>query len=66
MTLAQAKAACKAVGMSLRKRDGEYRVTLRNVDPQLAERIAYYTNDISDAVATAVAMSREPGMADYV
>jgi len=38
--------------MSLRKRDGEYRVNFRGE----SESTAYYTNDIQDAVNTGVAM----------
>lgn len=53
MTLRDAKLTVATLGLTLRKREGEYRVTVRTTDHELAERMAYYTNDINDAVATA-------------
>lgn len=45
-TLKQAQAVVRALGMTLRKVDGEYQVTV-------APRQVYYTDDIDDAVGTA-------------
>lgn len=58
-TLATAKKDLAALGMSLRKSDGEYRVTFRGAKPGRAEEVAYYTDSIDDAVATGRAMSKE-------
>lgn len=52
MTLKQAKEKLAAFGMSLRHRDGEYRVNFRNG----SEATAYYTDDREDAVDTAMHM----------
>lgn len=52
MTMAQAKAILRAVGLSIRLRDGEYRVNYANG----SEATAYYTNDRDDAVNTGLAM----------
>lgn len=62
LTLKQAKEICGNLGMTLRKTDGEYRVTYRVTASdwktrEQAEEYAYYTNDLSDAVATARLMS---------
>ena len=67
-TQAQAKAAIKALGMSVTVTDGEYRVTFpasrytgldkRTVESN-REASAYYTDDADDAIGTAQAMSRE-------
>ena len=63
MTLQQAKAKLSEYGMTIRKRDGEYRVTysallaiLMGYSPHDCEAVAYYTNDIDDAVATGLAI----------
>jgi hypothetical protein len=58
-TLATAKKELSALGMSLRKSDGEYRVTFRGVKPGRAEEVSYYTDDIDDAVKTGTMMSKE-------
>ena len=58
-TLATAKKELAALGMSLRKSEGEYRVTFRGVKPGRAEDVAHYTDDIDDAVATGRSMSKE-------
>lgn len=58
-TLAMAKKDLAALGMSLRKSDGEYRVTFRGAKPGRAEEVAHYTDSIEDAVATGRAMSKE-------
>lgn len=52
MTLEQAKLQCRKAGMTLSKKDGEYRVNFRDGK----ESSAYYTNDILDAVRAAMAM----------
>jgi hypothetical protein len=54
MTLTEAKAALRPLGLSLRKRDGEYRVNFTGG----AEATAYYTNDIFDAVETGRQMAK--------
>lgn len=69
MTVEAARAALAPLGMALRVTYGEYRVAPNvyevqrrlgldfNSARELSERRACYTNDILDAVATAVAMS---------
>ena len=52
-TLAQAKATLRAVGVTITKRHGEYRVNLRGGQ----EATAYYTDDIEDAVNTGQQMA---------
>lgn len=54
MTLAQAKAALRPLGIVLTKKDGEYRVNLYKG----REATAYYTSDLDDAVATGKSMAR--------
>ena len=54
MTIKQAKEELKALDMTLRKRDGEYRVNFREGN----EDSSYYTDDINDAVATAKHMRK--------
>ena len=53
MNLKQAQLHCRQLGLTLRKRDGEYRVAYRGPDN---EDGAYYTNDLDDAIMTAEAM----------
>ena len=53
-TLAGAKKALAALGMILRKRDGEYRVNHRDGK----EGTAYYCDDLGDAYHTGVDMAR--------
>jgi hypothetical protein len=53
MTLSDAKKIVAAVGCTLSKSDGEYRVNLRGH----GEATAYYTNDLQDAVNTAKTMA---------
>ena len=53
MTLLEAKVKVKSYGMSLRYRDGEYRVNFLGG----SEDTAYYTNNRFDAVMTAMSMS---------
>lgn len=55
MKLKEAVKACSAMGASLRKRDGEYRVAPKvgaKFSKQRAEEMAYFTNDLKDAVST--------------
>jgi hypothetical protein len=56
-TQAQATAILRDVGIAMRKNDGEYRVTFANLRGDDAERAAYYTFDIDDAVATGCLMN---------
>jgi hypothetical protein len=53
MNLLEAKRELRACGMTIRRRDGEYRVNFVGD----CEALAYYTNDIEDAVATAKLMA---------
>lgn len=52
-TLAQAKAILRAVGVTINKCHGEYRVNLLGA----GEGPAYYTDDIQDAVDTGLRMA---------
>lgn len=52
-TLARAKAVLRAVGVTINKRHGEYRVNLLGG----REATAYYTDDIQDAVETGLRMA---------
>lgn len=54
-TLKEAKKELNAIGMSISKRDGEYRVNYKGGK----ESTAYYTNDLGDAVSTGVEMSAD-------
>lgn len=56
LTIAIARAECRALGCSLRKRDGEFRVAYLTGSLEQREARAYYTNDLVDAVDTAKAM----------
>lgn len=53
MTLATARSILRNLGITLAKRDGEYRVNFTNG----LEATAYYTDDIDDAVGTGRAMA---------
>lgn len=54
MTLKQATDTVRSLGLSLSKRDGEYRVRIPgNPDAD------YFTDDMEDAVSTAAAMARD-------
>lgn len=53
MTQKHAAAQLRALGMTLRKEEGEYRVNFRGG----SEATAYYTNDLEDAVYTAADMA---------
>jgi hypothetical protein len=55
MTLREAKESLRAnFGMALTKRDGEFRVNYIGGD----EATAYYTEDMTDAINTGIAMRR--------
>jgi hypothetical protein len=56
MTLQEAKSIARHLGLTLRKvRSGDYRVSSREGD----ETIAYYTQNLEDAVNAAVEMARK-------
>jgi hypothetical protein len=58
MTLQEAKSIARHLGLALRKvRSGDYRVNFRDVN----EPAPYYTDDLEDAVNTAVEMARKRG-----
>jgi hypothetical protein len=55
MTLQEAKSIARHLGLTLRHvRSGQYRVNFRDGNER-----AYYTNDLEDAVNTAVEMARK-------
>ena len=61
MTLQEAKYIARHLGFTLRKvRSGDYRVNLHDGN----EIMAYYTNDLEDAVNAAVEMARKGTTAD--
>src|SRR5262249_13920285 len=56
MTLQQAKSIARHLGLTLRKvRSGDYRVNFRDGN----ETTAYYTDNLEDAVNTAIEMARK-------
>jgi hypothetical protein len=56
MTLQEAKSIARHLGLTLRQvRSGDYRVSFRDGN----ETTAYYTDDLEDAVNTAVEMARK-------
>jgi hypothetical protein len=58
MTLQEAKLIARHLGFTLRKvRSGDYRVNFRDGN----ETGAYYTDNLADAVNTAVEMTRKRG-----
>ena len=58
MTLGEAKSIARHLGLTLRKvRSGDYRVNFRDGN----ETTAYYTDNLEDAVNTAVEMARKRG-----
>lgn len=57
MTLQDAKLAVRGLGFSLTKRDGEYRLAPYAGSPAEREAKAYYTNDLDDAIGTALALA---------
>ena len=53
MTLQEAKSIARHLGLTLRKvRSGDYRVNFRDINEP------YYTDNLEDAVTTAVEMAR--------
>ena len=58
MTLQEAKSIVRHLGLTLRKvRSGDYRVNFRDGN----EMTPYYTDNLEDAVSTAVEMARKRG-----
>jgi len=58
MTLQEAKSIARHLGLTLRKvRSGDYRVNFRDGN----ETTPYYTDNLEDAVNTAVEMARDRG-----
>ena len=56
MTLQKAKSVARHLGLTLRKvRSGDYRVNFRDGN----EMTAYYTDNVEDAVRTAIEMARK-------
>ena len=59
MTLQKAKSIARHLGLTVRQlRSGNYRVNFRDGN----ETTAYYTDDLEDAVNTAVEMARKRGV----
>jgi hypothetical protein len=52
-TMTVAKAYCAALGYKLSRADGEFRVASPRLDGERVEDRAYYSDDLSDVVATA-------------
>lgn len=63
MTQAQAKLTLRALGFTMSRRDGEFRIAPMDGTPAQKEARAYYTDDLSDAVGTA-RQERARGMRD--
>ena len=62
MTLQEAKSIARHLGLTLRKvRSGDYRVNFRDGD----ETTAHYTDNLEDAVNTAVEMVRKREMSAW-
>lgn len=53
--------AVRALGLTISKREGKYRISRPNLSRERAEAIAYYTHDREDAWGTAEEMAREAG-----
>lgn len=49
LTLAEARARLRAIGWTIYKQDGEYRINPKGA----SEESAYYTTDLADAMLTA-------------
>ena len=56
MKMTDVRAQLDVLGMTIRKVDGEYRVAFKGPH---SEASAYYTDDLSDAYGTAVAMKAD-------
>lgn len=62
MTQKQAAAMLRAIGITLKRAEGdEYRVAFKGKDQEAS---AYYTNDLSDAVETGRDMARRAAIAN--
>jgi hypothetical protein len=57
MTTKQAFDLVRALGLSIRRIDGEYRITVRFGTPEFRESVAAYCRDIYDAVGAARAIA---------
>ena len=55
-TMQSARAELAGMGMTIRKTDGEYRVTFKDMPRDEAEDAAYYTDYMDDAMSTAKSM----------
>lgn len=55
--------AVRALGLTIRKSEGEYRITVPGLPPARAEAVAAYTNDRADAWGTAQFMAAEFNLA---
>jgi hypothetical protein len=62
-TLADARAAVRALGFTLSRRDGEYRLAPQAGRPSVKEAQAHYTDDIDDAIGTAQQEARRRNVA---
>jgi hypothetical protein len=63
VTLQEAKSIARHLGLTLRRvRSGDYRVNFRDGN----ETTAYYTDNLEDAVNTAVEMARTRGVVQAV
>jgi hypothetical protein len=60
MTLTEARQRLSMSGMSISKRGSEYRVTFAELRSWEAEPLAYYTDDLEDAVITGNRMRYAP------
>lgn len=59
MTQAQTLSAIRALGLTARAVDGEYRATFKGVSPERAEALAHYTDCRDDAWDTAQVMAKQ-------
>lgn len=57
-TLATVKADLAEHGLTISRKEGEYRVAIAHGTPSEKEASAYYTNDIDDAWGTGLEMAR--------
>lgn len=66
LTFKYAKSVVRGYGLTIRKTQaGDYRISIyRPNNPSLCERLAYYTDDLEDAMLTARAMSEESTVND--
>ena len=62
MTFEHARNEIRNLGLNISRKNsaGEYRITKHDAKrPEWSENIAYYTDDLDDAISTAKAMARE-------